>query len=339
MKGEGMRKIRLIKGISGFAAVLAAMVCLIPPLVFPCHAGDDIVMDPGAARQWITNGMIHFRERDFKRATECLERAIMIDPGNADAQALLSEIMTIAVSELKSRGSDISVPSAASADNSSAKAPVAAPPLKSGRERRGSILGSFLGGRGRSGGKKNSASNPSQQSGVVSKGTQSLFVPGSSFVSSKRDPKVSRAIEEAMGGTGGFKLLSGYLERPVDRSGFASGHLASGAGSQDREPGRALPPAGAASAMRETRIEECNEKGLALARKNRFREAIKHFGEALELDPGNLVAMSNMALAHAYNDDLYSAIKVYRKIITLTPPGSKYHQLAKNMIDKLKTLI
>lgn len=356
-----MRRFADLKGKQVFTAFLVLLISMVLALAAPCLSGEEMTKDPRAARQWITNGMIHFREGDFKKATECLERAIMFDPGNPDAQALLNEIMTIAVSELKSRGTasaeaGSTAPGAGrQADPVDESGRVASPvsmddgpgfeslskaaPVPVTREKRGkSLFGSFLGGRGRSASARNEASKPENAVAASQAGQNSLYASGSSFVSYKRNPRVSKAIESSMGGTGGFKLLSGYLEKPVDKSGSAASRLAAMGTPGERTV--ALADSGLAdSSLKESRIEEYNEKGLALARKNRFGDAIRQFGGALELDPGNLVAMSNMALAYAYNDDLYSAIKVYRKIITLTSPGSKYHQHAKNMIDKLKTLI
>ncbi|PKK91344.1 MAG: hypothetical protein CVV64_06135 [Candidatus Wallbacteria bacterium HGW-Wallbacteria-1] len=339
--------------------------------------------DRVSSRQWLANGMEHFRKGDFKSSMESLEKALMHDPQNQDAQFLINEITELAIQELRKKESvsDTSSPAGQSssgnqnsigdqsdalrengllgsagsefqddsiagaengadtteagfiastaAGNAGTSSNAVTEELPAGREsdarvRKGSLFGSFMNRRISS---TSGSGNPEVRNSGSGRALAMFNSSGESIVKTRRDPGLTNAMSGALGKSGSFRMLSGYFGGSGDAK--ASPNI-----DTDDVKHRA-----AVGSTENTRVDDLNEKGLKYARDNKFDRAIELFTTVLEKEPGNLVALNNVALAYAYNDDLYSAIKAYRKIVKLTPPGSRYHKMAQSMIKKLKSII
>jgi Tfp pilus assembly protein PilF len=424
------------------------------------------------SKQWVSNAMQHFNKGDLKKSTECLEKAMMYDPENEDAQTLMYEVMNLALRQVKERESSVktneskpvtsqasgydfaeydepasleftnqlSGPSSADPSYRSASgsgqtdnhqysraeasnrafqnnasyaqdpsgrnaSPAVSPAVTAQtsqpkQEKKKGFFGSlFSGGLFSRKSKKQPARTaqtaPSADRGAVVQGNlkrtaqsnpvpddlmarraaqqqqayssesnsrtdnqsgkksslMSLFASGS-LVNSRRSPMVSSMMSRAVQYKPQYRLVSSYLQTTPDTLGnsLASGYEKNYRSSTSSSKKGVMAQTASKASTKEksyrpenemdrVRVNELNEMGLEYANKSQFKKAIPLFEKALALEPGNLVALNNLALAYAYNDDLYSAIKTYRKIMTLTSPGSEYNKLARSMIKKLKQII
>lgn len=387
------------------------------------------------SKQWVSNAMEHFNNGDLKKSTECLEKAMMYDPENEDAQTLMYEVMNLALREVKERETAVKtvesrpVTSKASGydfseydepasleftnqleENSNNQTMQHQGTDQAGQlaamqeqkkqvqktEKKKGFFGSIFSG-GLFSKKKNTSQHAQKEKNIIAPLTEnnvpqemlakraaseqraysdtrndeinqkssekkssslmSLFASGS-LVNSRRSPVVSGMMSRAVEYKPQYRLVSSYLKTTPDTLGkslasnyennYRSTKNTHDLTKEDNRHSDMQRQTHASSKsksykpdneMDRVRVNELNELGLEYANKSQFKKAVPLFEKALSIEPGNLVALNNLALACAYNDDLYSAIKTYRKIMTLTNPGSEYNKLARSMIKKLKQII
>jgi Tfp pilus assembly protein PilF len=85
------------------SGVLVFMICLLPAPGI--SQGVIPRQNKVLSRQWVSNGMEHFNKGDLKKSTECLEKAMMYDPDNQEAQALMYEVMNLALNQVRQKDS------------------------------------------------------------------------------------------------------------------------------------------------------------------------------------------------------------------------------------------
>lgn len=71
--------------------------------------------------------------------------------------------------------------------------------------------------------------------------------------------------------------------------------------------------------------EESKNLGNAALHKGLLHDAIRHYGDAIALDPGNHIYYSNRSAAHAKNGDFKSACADGEKCIELQPSWVRGH--------------